>query len=367
MIPLIWKNILKNYLTIFFLSITLFASVLVLFRVYEIARFATLGGGFFNILLFTILQFPLIMPLSIPISCLIATFIIVQKMCNTSEMTSLRSFGFSIINIYKPILFLSIFACSINFYLIFTIMPTIKEACNNLITKVTHENPLALIENGRIFKLQNGFLQMKMMKKSKKIEDLFFAFKNKASNRIALIMADQLAASNESIKGKNIDTLFYEKKEEKQPILIIEHFQSMNQPSYLIPKLLFKSTKNKIVIQKLSLSPLIKAFNDPNLSIKKRKMAKFELIRRIYLSTAPFILTLIGLAYAIDIGRRSSKRFKCTLFALVSSYFLTYLLSKSLKHQYELALAWYLIVLSIIIFMSLRHISMIEKGHEKCI
>jgi len=235
MLPIIWKIVLKNYLKVFFLCNLLFASMLVLVRVYEIARFATFGGGFLNLLLFTLLQFPFILPLAIPISCSIATTILVQKMCTSSELTSLRAFGFSIYSIYKPLFALSILFSALNFYLVFAVTPSIKQACKNLMIKVTTENPLAILKNGKISAIQNGYLNLALHSKSEKIKDLFFAFKNTATNQIALIFADELYSNNNQMYGKKIDYIYYESFDNSTPILILEHFQTLSQPCEILP------------------------------------------------------------------------------------------------------------------------------------
>jgi lipopolysaccharide export system permease protein len=366
MLPLIWKSIVKNYLKTFFLSSAVFASILVLVRVYEIARFATLGGGVIKIILFTLLQFPFILPLSIPLSAMIASIAIMQKMCVSSELTSLRSFGFSILQIIKPILVLSCAFSILNGYLVFAITPSIKQACKNLIIKVTLDNPLTLIQSGKMNEIKKGFLNYKIKRPKGRLEELFFVQKNE-ENRLLLYQIDQLSIENRQILAKNVNSISYTKKESKLPIAFVEHYHFILQPSELIPQLLFKPKNETVVIQRLNLKSLIDVAKNPSIKKKKRNEAKYEISRRAYLVFGPIILTWLGLCFSIDIGRRSSKYYKFLLFLSICCYFLVYLASKGLKAHFFLLNGLLCFTLVFLWFWGKLHLKTVELGKESWI
>jgi lipopolysaccharide export system permease protein len=366
MIPLIWTSILRNYFKSFILSNAIFASILVLVRVYEIARFATLGGGILNLILFTILQFPFILPLAIPISCMIASIGLTQKMSQSSELTSLRSFGFSILNIFKPIIYCSILFCAANSYLVYSITPSIKQVCKNLMIKVSSENPLTIIQNGRFSLLNHSIFNYKIHRSGSSLDDLFLAIKTD-SNRIHLFQIDHLTDEKTGIKAKNVDGITHFKKEQSIAYPVIEHYQTIVQPSESLPQLLFNQKRSKLVAQKLSLKSLIDLSFDKTASKKKRNEAIFEIARRIYLSLGPFVLTLIGLSFSIDISRRPSKYYKLLLFFASLTYFLIYLTAKGFKSEPYFLIFYLLFGLVFLSIWSIFHLKKMEKGIESWI
>jgi lipopolysaccharide export system permease protein len=366
MYPLIWRSINFFYWRIFLLSNLIFASVLVLMRVYEIARFATLGSSGFSVFIFTLLQFPQIFPLAIPLSCAIAATIVSQKMSQNSELTSLRTCGLSIKEIFTPLIYQSIWFSILNFFIIFCVTPSIKQATKNLIVKVTMQNPITLLQNGKIGDFQQGVLKMKIKKNSKKVDDFLFAYEDPLSKRIHLILAEKIYSEDFALLGKNVDIFYSLNQSNKSPLFYLEHSQSLHQPISL--PLLNEKKKNskKVIVQKLSLSGLIHAIQSKEISFKKKKECLFEGFRRLYLSVGPFLLTYCGLIWGIDISRRGAKRFRLMLFLLITQYFLVYLTAKGMKHLALLSGAYLTLSFLIIFFLTKRHLNHLEEGKETC-
>ena len=62
-------------------------------RFKDIARFAALSADGVKTGLFVLYQFPHILPIAIPISALIASFLLFQRLSKTYELTALRASG----------------------------------------------------------------------------------------------------------------------------------------------------------------------------------------------------------------------------------------------------------------------------------
>jgi len=130
---------------------------------------------------------------------------------------------------------------------------------------------------------------------------------------------------------------------------------------------MFKDKEKKIVLQRLTLPRLMKIIVNKETSQRKKNQCLFEITRRFYLALGPLFLTLVGLAWSIDIGRRSSIRYKVILFILIFLYFVIYLLSKSLKNDFLIASLLFMSTIAFIFSWSRRHIMKIEEGYETCL
>ncbi len=359
--PLIWKTLCQNYLKFFLLTNGIFILTLLLIRIHEIALFATLGGGLFALLHFTFLQFPLILPLAIPLSGTIAAFLLTHKMSINSELTSLRSFGFSIHSIFYPIYGLALLLCSLNFFFLFHLTPLIKEKSKELALKITEKNPLALLQNGKDHFIKTGLIQFQLPQKNQAF-NLIFTFLNKNSNRLSLIMMDELTVKNDLLIGKKIDQIHYRFSKEGSLFGLTEHLDQMTQPIQPLTSFLYQKTTLHPVMQKLTLRPLIQFALDRSLPSKKQKEFQFEIFRRLFLCSAPILLTYCGLSFGVSLGRQDASKQKLFLFGAVLFFFFVYLGSKGLKHHPIIAFFVYLITFFSVFTFSFSHVKRIENG-----
>src|SRR5688500_9040606 len=114
-IPLLWRYSLGHFLKIALACVCAFIAILLTMRLDEIAHFAALGAPFPYIILYTLYQIPYILPIAIPLSCLIASLIFIQRLSNTHELTALRASGFALRDLLAPILLTAAFLSLCNF------------------------------------------------------------------------------------------------------------------------------------------------------------------------------------------------------------------------------------------------------------
>src|SRR5690606_32018798 len=141
--PRLWKYLLKRYLQVFFLSLTGFISILLVTRFQHIARFASMGTSPWVLLKFISYQIPFILPLAIPISCLISALLLFQSLSRSHELTALRVAGLGIFPIAFPLFILSLFIAMGNFTLASELAPKCKNLSKSLAYQMTALNPLA--------------------------------------------------------------------------------------------------------------------------------------------------------------------------------------------------------------------------------
>src|SRR5271167_846396 len=112
--PIIWRYLLRSYFQVFSLCVSSFISMLLVLRFQDIARFATSGTSNYNIVLFTLLQIPYILPIAIPVSCLIASMILFQRLSQSHELTAFRTCGIGLKEISTPLVFAGLFLTLVN-------------------------------------------------------------------------------------------------------------------------------------------------------------------------------------------------------------------------------------------------------------
>src|SRR5271166_4170240 len=101
--PTVWRYLLRSYFQVFLLSIASFVSALFVMRFKDIAEFATLNSDGLSIFLFSLYQLPYILPLAIPISCIISSILLFQKMSTSQELTALRAAGMGLKTLLFPL------------------------------------------------------------------------------------------------------------------------------------------------------------------------------------------------------------------------------------------------------------------------
>ncbi|MBS0626775.1 MAG: LptF/LptG family permease, partial [Verrucomicrobia bacterium] len=121
--PILWKYLLRSYFQFLFLCVSAFIAVLLVIRFQDIALFASSGAHISYIGLFSLYQIPYILPLAIPISCLIASMILFQRMSASLELTALRACGIALSPIAYPLLLSALVLSLINFTIVSEITP----------------------------------------------------------------------------------------------------------------------------------------------------------------------------------------------------------------------------------------------------
>src|SRR4051812_4375873 len=114
-LPILWRYAIFSYLRYFVLSVGTFIAVLLVLRFKEIARFAALTANWAKAGVFTLYQIPFILPMAIPLSALIASFLMVERMSSSHELTALRAARVSLKTILTPLWITGCFLSALNF------------------------------------------------------------------------------------------------------------------------------------------------------------------------------------------------------------------------------------------------------------
>ncbi|MEX0962250.1 MAG: LptF/LptG family permease [Simkaniaceae bacterium] len=364
--PLIWKQALRRFYQVFSLSMLSFIALLLLMRLQEILRFASIASTFRCLFLFILYQIPYILPLSIPISSLLACFLFMQNFSETSELTSLRSSGLSLFQIMHPIFFLGLFLSLINLIIVSEITPRCRFLTKDLIYKTTVKNPLLLIQKGKLMTLSNSYIDIGSVERGKLAKDVLFFMHHEKKDRSFLFTAEKLRVKKHRLKGKNVALISALEQSEKQGFdpLFIENQERMEMRSSSLTKLI--SVKNWMPkAEQLPFKWMVMNKNEAKTKPEKQaRRFQVELSRRFAFALSAFTFIYIGLAFGIGIGRKKRKR--GLFFALFLSAFLLFSFSAAKSfHQSALkASLCYFLPQVLALALSYTYLKRLERGIE---
>lgn len=359
--PIIWRYLLKNYLTAFIgLTIGLLLALFVI-RFREIAEFMTLIVHVSAFCKFVLSQFFYILPISLPISCMISSLWLFRKMSHNQELTVLRASGMSFWIIVTPIFIIGFCISCCNAMLLSEIGPRSRFLTKKLIYETTINNPLSLLNKLALAQFPNGYIQMQIIKGCNEAKDTFFIYHDDIHRQSHMVYAKNLRVQNDQLKGEQISYICSRQSEQENQFdhLMIETQEIMTLETSLIKNFL-KKTNRDFNPEYLSLKEIV-------LYLKKGKDLDskpylLEIARRLSLSLAPLILTLLGIGCGLNTQRMSSKRGSSIGYFLLTLYLASFIGGKSLKHSLPLALCLYFVPLIIILGFTMRQFSRFIKG-----
>lgn len=394
--PLFWRYLIKNYLAVFALAVFAFIAILVTSRLEEIAHFASFGADVKLVILFALLQIPYILPIAIPVACLISSILLMQRLSLDHELTALRSAGFSLKEIITPLLVTSALIAFFNFYTVSELATLSHLKANLLKSELRSVNPLLLLHNRHLMQTKGAFYDvLGASKMGQSAESVVIALPDEKRKGLNLILAGQLVATDREFDAKNlalITPLKWQNGVNRREILLENISTSTSATedfAHLIQKkvstvahdnlsmslLLLRldnsqeellATKKNAMTQKSfakesfanDFQPLVKSLH------KSIRLIYTEIARRLSAGIAPFSLTLLGLAFGIGIGRLKTKFSLAFPVGLAALYLICFFAAKSLNTQVGLAYGLYLVPHALIIFVSLRKIDSISHGKE---
>jgi lipopolysaccharide export system permease protein len=377
--PIIWRYLLTQYIKIFsFCTVTIIA-ILLTSRLDDIAHFATLGPGLKLVLTFTFLQIPYILPIALPLSCLISSVIIFQRLSISHELTALRAAGFSIKKIFTPILLLATFISILNFYIVSELATSSHLQTNMLKTQVRSVNPLLLLRNKHLMRVKGYYFDtFGNTTAGESDSNVVLATPNKEGDRINLMIADELKATTKRFRGKGVSIITSIKSKDPSSAdqLIIENVRktttSIDDFTKMIEKKVW-SLNNDHLSLPLLLTRLDNewgSLHSTNISSEKKSIKRScyrcisELFKRISVGLAPFTFTLMGATFALSISRQKSKRPLIMIVILASLYLMCFFTAQGFGHQLIISSALYFVPHILIISLSLRTLSLVSHGVE---
>lgn len=381
--PLLWSYLLKQYLRVLILCTCAFIAILFTMRLEEIARFATLGADVTSLLGFILHQIPYVLPIALPISCLISTTLLIQRLSQNHELTAMRSSGLALRDILAPILIAAAALTLFNFYIVSERATDSHLTAGMLKSQLRAVNPLLLGHNKHLMELKGFYCDtLGSSQLGEYASDIVLAMPNKSCNKLNLMVAKKMQSAPENFTGQQIT--FISGKEEKEPhnfdslvlenignaSILIEDFAQMvqkkvwtvNYDHLRLPLLLVRleEDRNALKIAKEKEAP-----ESEQKSIRRNLNRGYsELMRRLSVAMAVFTFTLMGAAFGISISRtRSSKGLFYTV-GFSALYLIAYFSAKGMDHIFATASLLYFVPHILITFFSLWALWRVAKGME---
>ena len=333
-------------------------------RMKDIAEFASVASGGFPIFLFSLYQIPHVLPEAIPIACVIASTLLFQRLSTTHEMTALRAAGFSLQRILYPVLAIAFLLSLLNFTIASEIAPRAKFATKALWSKMAADNPFFIFNKIAEGKFTSSYIEMKALCEGKTAQDVIFIMNNRTNKRLGLISAKELTIDNDLLKGKDVTIISSvdPKLENEFDHLVVENQRSMETKASNFSDL-FRSKKGYAGLDFLSLRALFAKSSLQDKSLFST-ITGLEIAKRFSISWTPFIFTLMGAAFGMELGRRKTKK-GIILAALLSIFYLCcFVAAKSMKGSPHVGWIVYFLPYPVILFLSLRFIRNFSKGIE---
>jgi len=359
LIPTFWKYILKNYLKIFFLSLSSFIALLLVTRLKEIARFTSLCIEKSDVIYFTAYQIPYILPLAIPISSLIATLLLFTKMSQTHELTALRSSGLTLFQISRPILFLGAFGTLINFMIVSELSPRTRLQAKNILFEESSINPIELLQREELLRIKGSYVDMKPSKKNpERAKDIYYIYRNRKSNRLNLCMAKKLHIQQDQLLADQVTFITFLPSTHADTLLV-ENQSKLSSPASHLSKMMKKGTR-KLTYNYLPFRILLASHKLEN----KRTSIFAEIARRAAFGLSVFSFTFIGIGFGVDIGRKISRKKILVACLFASAIMATFALGKSLRHYTFLSILIYILPQLLSIYFANRALKRRTIGIE---
>jgi lipopolysaccharide export system permease protein len=361
--------LLKNYLKVLFLAVFSFIAILLVSRLEEIAQFAAMGAKLSYLGLFTFYQIPYILPIAIPISCLISSLILFQRLSHTHELTALRSCGIALPRILTPILLAGIFFSIATFFINSELATSSHLATRKMVHDISSVNPLLLLQSAKIARLQDAFIQMDPVRNGESAKDLVIALNNTAGERLSLCLVKKIDMNGDKLTARHV-SLISSAAAENFDHLIIENQTSMTSSAPEFAKLLRK-TGWKMANDHLRLSLLrirtrmLKDQANRGEPVQRHlNKCRSEYVRRISLGLAAFTFTLMGAAFGMDISRNRRMRGIFAVLILAAFCLIAFCLGKAFSHLFWLASLFFLLPHACAIFSSFWTLRRANRGVE---
>ena len=349
---------------VFILSMTSFISVLVVMRLEEIARFASASSSWSTVILFTFYQIPYILPIAIPISALIAAFLIFYRMSGSQEITSLRSAGISLGNLMAPLIFLSTLLAASNFLISAELVPFVRGKSKKLVFEAVASNPLILLQKDALIQFKQAYLDMRASSSSGKASDVLFIAKNASNERLGLMVAKELDVKQGDLCGKQVS--FISSLDPKIPSsfdhLIIENQTEMTTATAGLSQV-WEDAQWQLQDDYLPLRFLLAKESVERGSIFHRfSKSHVEFAKRYSLSLATITFTFIGLCFGLQIGRNPHRKTIIWASCLAAGFLIAFLAAKSLKSVPKAAFLLYLLPHPLLALISILHFQRRARG-----
>ena len=218
-IPILWRWIIKAYLQTLCTVILTFIPFFFILKIRVIYSFFVMGGSVYDTLTLFMLRLPYVIAKALPISCLMAAFLVMQNLKRSHQLTVLKSAGMSLVEICYPIYWATLVISLLNLYCIFTLDTICKNKSTQIITNsiasnIVHLANSNLLSNKCFTKYDNIAHNI--------VSDFFYVTVFPHTNHLTLTHIDKCIHDQKHITLENLSQISYPHTDDKH-LLIVDH------------------------------------------------------------------------------------------------------------------------------------------------
>lgn len=381
--PILWRYLINYFLKIAIICVLSFIAILLTMRLDEIAHFAALGAPLNYLLIFTLNQIPYILPIALPLSCLIASLLLIQRLSNTHELTALRASGFSLLDILAPILLTAAFLSIGNFWVTSELATQSHLQTNLLKSELRSINPLLLLHNKHLMRLKGFYFEaLGASHVGESASNVVLAIPNKHQERLNLMIAQQLKADPSIFIGQGVTLITGAASDQEEDFdhLLVENMGKsvthVQDFSNLLQKKVWTINNDYLQMPLLlaRIQELRKLLNEAQLKTENKIQIKTlktqlnrshsEIMKRFSIAIAVFSFTFMGAVLGINIRRKRHYYSYYLAITLTTIYLISFFIAKGVDEHRWLSTTLYFTPHLLIIFVSIVLLRRISKGIE---
>lgn len=326
--------------------------MILILKLQDIAHFITLRSSIREIFLFTLYQIPYILPFAIPLSSLLAAFLVFYRLSSSQEVTALQTSGISTGAIHIPFIWIGIFTFLCNLFINFELTPLSRARAKCMITNIVQSSPFLILQKKQYIGEKNHLLRSNYGDSTNDLRQFSFFGKTR-KDQLYAIFADTITMNGENLEAYNLTTITSTlgNLDNEFPAIYMENQKKAWMPISGFSSLFIKDpgpTAQEDLSTKMILT---KIFATSTTNKKFTGRGFLEIIKRISFSFSSFTLLLIGISYGIqtDSTKKCFNVIMCCL--LTSSLFCCFLIAKSFE-RYPLYAYYFYFVPHIFIVIS---------------
>jgi lipopolysaccharide export system permease protein len=352
MLPLIWRYLILEQAKLNFLCCLGTMLLFSLLRIEEIARFAALGAPSKDIIQFAKVVFPQLLLLSIPLSSFISTYLVWQRLSNSSELLGALTSGIDIKHFIFPSFALSLLMGGVNGALALDWVPSSQRQAKELKVYWSHLNPSHLLGKDPIWQLPGATVISNKVKG--RLEVYIASFHRKQSSSHFIHIHDlQMSDFDKMNLDESTHLIFY--PQDHAQYMSLESIDSSNYSSFLTYS---PPPPSKISVTMLPVSIILNQLRDYDSSfLIPKKQFKIEIFRRLYFSFLPLCFSFLAMVLGFHLDRRVKPHHSIGVFCWIMILITSYFLANTQLFSTSLSIGFYLLPSLLVIFWSYRKIN----------
>ena len=343
--------LIKDYLTIFVVAMLLITFAFSTAAIYRAVDVMARGLPVSVVARFFLNNIPYSLSYSIPISALFSTLLLFGRLSADSELSAMKSGGLSMWQIASPVLLVSLILSCFCLYNNCVVYPATSGANRELIRGMGIEDPIKLLEEGRFIREFPGYMIYVGKKNKNRVRDLVVYEVDKKSGEVTgSIRADSGIMTTDKERAELKIDLFDVRIEVPDPEFPDDSTKTdfINARKYPIRLSLSEIFEEKFSFKKrktMTISELAYRIRNPDAAyfglphkyvMKQLYGNRVELHKRICLSIAPFMFTLIAIPLGMKSHRKESSVGMVMSLAVMFVYYIFMILSKTLSNNPDL-------------------------------